>query len=155
MIVFISAESDTTIPPVEEMAKGKFLLENSKGICVSPPGLGVLNQIEKELRRNITKLDVAELCGILPQLILEDLQLAKEVEMKPEDKQIYLRIQGSAYGNLYTEKSLKSVRSLGCPLVSAIACAIAKTTGKPVTIQKGKFSPENQTVEIWYRIAED
>jgi len=55
MIVFISADSGAGMPSIEEMAKTKFLLENPKGICVAPPGLGLLTQFEKELRRDILK----------------------------------------------------------------------------------------------------
>ncbi|MDH5483405.1 MAG: hypothetical protein OEY22_11115, partial [Candidatus Bathyarchaeota archaeon] len=140
MIVFISADSDASTPSIEEMAKSRFLLENPKGISVAPPGLGLLTQLEKELRRDITKLELTELCESLPQLILENLQLAKEIEMKPEKNQVYLRIFDSVYKNLYSrEENLKSVHFLGCPLVSAIACAIAKTTAKIVTIHRDKI----------------
>ncbi|MDH5788696.1 MAG: hypothetical protein OEZ40_10440 [Candidatus Bathyarchaeota archaeon] len=151
MIVFISADSDASTPSIEEMAKSRFLLENPKGISVAPPGLGLLTQLEKELRRDITKLELTELCESLPQLILENLQLAKEIEMKPEKNQVYLRIFDSVYKNLYSrEENLKSVHFLGCPLVSAIACAIAKTTAKIVTIHRDKISPDGQTIEFWY-----
>lgn len=155
MIVFISADSGTSMPSLEEMAESRFLLENPKGICVAPPGLGLLTQLEKELRRDITKLELSELCESLPHLILENFQLAKEIEMKPEGNQIYLRIVDSVYKNLYSKKEdLKSVHLLGCPLVSATACAIAKNTGRLVTIQNDKVSPDGQNIEVWCSIIE-
>jgi hypothetical protein len=155
MIVFISADSDAGMPSIEEMAKTKFLLENPKGILAAPPGLGLLTQLEKELRTDITKLELSELCESLPQLILENFQLAKEIEMKTEKNQVHLKIFDSIYKNLYSrEKNLKSIYFLGCPLVSAIACAIAKTTGRIVTIHQGTISPDGQTIEVWYRFIE-
>ena len=155
MIVFISADSSAGMPTIEEMAKGRFLLENPKGICVAPPGSGLLTQFEKELRVDITKIDLSELCASLPQLILENFQLVKEIEMKPEENQVHLKIFDSIYKNLYSEEeNLKSVHFLGCPLVSAIACSIAKTTGKIVTIHKDRISPDGQTIEVWYRFIE-
>jgi len=155
MIVFISADSGSGMPSIEEMAKGTFLLENPKGICVAPPGLGLLSQFEKELRADITKIELNELCESLPQLILENFQLAKEIEMKPKENQVHLKIFDSIYKNLYSEKEdLKSVHFLGCPLVSAIACSIAKTTGKIVTIYKDRVSPDGQTIEVLYRFLE-
>jgi len=154
LIVFISRarRSGAGMPAIEEMAKSKFLLENPKGICVAPPGLGLLTQFEKELRKEMTKLELNELCESLPQLILENFQLAKEIEMKTEKNQVHLRIIDSIYKNLYSrEKNLKSVHFLGCPLVSAIACAIAKATGKIVTLHRDSISLDGQTIEVWYR----
>ena len=155
MIVFISADSGAGMPSIEEMAKSRFLLENPKGICVAPPGLGLLTQIEKELEREITKLSLSELCESLPKLILENLQLAKDVEMEPKDNQVYLKLFDSIYKNLYSrESNLRSVHFLGCPIASAVAGAIAKTTGKIVTIQRDEMSADGQTIHVWYRIIE-
>lgn len=152
-VVFISASSSGT-PSIEELAKSKFLLENPKGICVTPPGLGLLEQLEKELKRDITKLQLTELLEILPPLITENLQLAKEVEIKQENNGLYLKITGSPYRNLYMTEELKSIHYLGCPLASAIACAIAKASGKAVTLQKDNIVPEGETVELWYQLVE-
>jgi len=155
MIVFISADSGPGMPSIEEMAKSGFLLENPKGICVAPPGLGLLTQFEKELRTDITKLDLKELCETLPPIILENFQLAKEIEVKTEKNQVHLKIFDSIYTNLYgREQNLKSVHFLGCPLISAITCAIAKTTGKIVTIYRDNVSPDGQTIEAWLRFVE-
>lgn len=153
-VVFISADTGG-MPSIEELAKSKFLLQNPNGICIAPPGLGLLTRFEKELRKDITELKPDELCENLPQLIVENLQLAKEMEMKTENNRFHVRIIDSTYKNLYTtEENLKSIHYLGCPLVSAIACAIAKATGKIVTIQKDNISPEGEIIEVWYRQVE-
>ena len=155
MIVFISADTKPGMPSIEEMAKSRFLLENPNGICISPPGLGILEQIEKELGEDIIKIDLETLIEILPSVITESLHLAREIEIKREKKGIYARIEDPIYKSLYSrERNLKSVHFLGCPLASAIACAIAKTTGKITTIQKNRVSPDAQTVEFWYNFVE-
>ena len=155
MIVFISADTKPGMPSIEEIAKSRFLLENPNGICISPPGLGILEQIEKELGEDIIKIDLETLIEILPSVITESLHLAKEIEIKKEKKRIYARIEDPIYKNLYSkEQNLKSIHFLGCPLASAIACAIAKTTGKITTIQKNRVSPDAQTVEFWYSFVE-
>nr|MDO8046136.1 hypothetical protein [Candidatus Baldrarchaeota archaeon] len=152
MKVFISADKGSSIPSIEEMAKNKFLLKNPKGICVAPPGLGLLTQIERELRKDLTKLDLNSLCENLPKVLTEDLQVAKEMEIKTEENGVYIKISDSTYSDLYSkERNLKSVHLLGCPLISAIICATAKATGKIVTIDKDNFSPDNKTVEVWCR----
>jgi hypothetical protein len=155
MVVFISADSGSGMPSIEEMARSRFLLENPKGMCVAPPGLGLLTQLEKELKIDLTRLELRELCETLPQLILENFQLAKEIKLRIERNQVHLRILDSAYKNLYSrEENLKSVHFLGCPLVSAIACAIAKTTGKIVTLYRDRTSLDGQIIEVLYRFLE-
>jgi len=155
MMVFISADSGSSMPSIEEMAKSKFFLKNPNGVCITPPGLGLLSQFEKELRADTSKIELDALLESLPQIITENLHLAKEVEMKTKKNQVYLRVYDSLYRNLYSkEEELKSVHFLGCPLTSAVACAIAKSTGRTVTIQKDKVSPDSQIVEVWYRLTE-
>lgn len=153
-VVFISADTGG-MPSIEELAKGKFILENPNGICVAPPGLGLLTRFENELRKDISRFKLAELCESLPPIILENLQLAKEAEMKIVGSNVYVKILDSTYKNLYISgENLKSIHFLGCPLVSGIASAIAKTTGKMVIIEEDKISPDGQTIEVWYRVVE-
>jgi len=153
-VVFISADTGG-MPSIEELAKGKFILDNPNGICVAPPGLGLLTQFENQLRKDIAKLKIEELCETLPPTIIENLHLAKEVEMKILENNIYVKITDSTYKNLYiSDENLKSIHFLGCPLVSSIACALAKSTGKMITVQEDRISPDGLTIEVWYRLVE-
>jgi len=153
-IVFISANEETELPSIEEIAKSRFKLDDPNGIIISPPGLGLVEQFEKELRASFTKINLEDLCEILPKIILEDLQLAKDIEMEAEDNQVQLKITDSIYKALYHEADLESVHFLGSPIESAIACAIAKSTGKPVTIQESKIDSETDAIEVTYHIRE-
>jgi len=156
MTVFISANKSSSMPSIEEIAKSKFLLKNPSGICIPPPGLGVLIQFEKELTTDLAKMELDAFLRILPSLVTENIHLAKKVDIEEEDEKLRLKILGSIYSNLYNIKEgLKSVHLLGCPLVSAIACAIAKSSGKVVTIEKDKVSPDGQLIEVWYRFIGD
>jgi hypothetical protein len=153
MIVFVSADTGATMPSIEEMAKGSFLLENPRGISISPPGLGLFTVVENELKTDVATLSLNELCDTIPKVMLENLQLAKEIEMQAEKDTIRFRIVDSVYKDLYSrEKNLLSVHSLGCPIVSAVACATAKSTGKMVTIQKDEVSLDEETVQVWLQI---
>ncbi|MEM1589555.1 MAG: hypothetical protein QW175_03965, partial [Candidatus Bathyarchaeia archaeon] len=61
----------------------------------------------------------------------------------------------STYKNLYSlEENLKSVHLLGCPIASAIACALAKVSGKMVMILRDNMSADGKTLEVWYRLME-
>jgi len=152
-VVFVSAANDSEMPPIEVIAKGKFTSENPKGVLLAPPGSALLTQIEEKSNVDFTKIDLDELCKLMPHFILQDLNLAKDMEIEPNENQVYLRIFDSLYKNLYSlQADLKSVNLLGCPIVSAVACALAKTSGKTITIQKQQVSPNGLTIEVWYRI---
>lgn len=156
MIVFISANRGAQMPTVQEIAESKFLLKNPEGICVAPPGLGLLTQFEKTLRTDLTKLTLTELCETLPPLILENFQLATHIEMTPTKKQVHIQITDSTYKTLYhPQEHLHSLHALGDPLTSALTCAIAKTTGKTVTLHRHKVSPNLHTIQFWCRFPGD
>lgn len=153
-ITFIPADTNLTTPSIEEMATSKFLTKNPKGVILIPPGSSYLDQFEKLLRTDITKMNLEDLSTSLPQIILENFQLAKEIEIKTQNNQITLKTTDSIYKNLYHEETLKSVRLLGDPLVSALACTIAKATGKQLTIQTLNTSPDAQTIEATLQLKE-
>ncbi len=153
-ITFIPVDTEQTAPSIEEMAQSKFITKNPRGVILIPPGSSFLDQFEILLRTDITKMSLEDLSTSLPQLILENFQLAKEIEIKTENNQITLKITDSIYKNLYRDETLKSVTLLGDPLVSAIACTIAKATGKQVTIQTLNTSPDAKTLEATLELKE-
>lgn len=154
MNVFISSSENFKFLSIEDIYKRRFLLENQKGILITPPGLGLIQQFEKELGLTFEKLDMEDLCDILPRLILEDYQLAKEVLIECKQNKVYLKISDSAYIDLYFEADLLSVNFLGSPLESAIACGIAKATGKSVTIQDSQKNLKTKVLNVIYQIME-
>jgi len=152
-VIFMPKEKDQASPSIEEMATGKFITRNPKGVILNPPGSGYLDQIEKLLKSNVTKTTLEDLCTTLPQIVLENLQLAKDIELKTQNNMIHLKTTDSIYQKLY-EQDLKTVKILGDPLTSAIACTIAKTTGKRLTIATISIIPETQTLEATYELIE-
>jgi hypothetical protein len=153
MVVFVSAENESSMPSIQELAEGKFFLQNPKGVLVTPPGLGLLTQIEKKLNVDFTKIPLGEMCEVMPHYILNNFSLAREMEMTLEGNQLSLKLFDSIYKNLYYgENNLKSIGILGCPIVSAIACALAKASGKPVTIQKQNMALDGSVMQAVYRI---
>jgi len=155
MLVFISAKEPITIPAIEEMAKKQFMVKNPKGICITPPGSSLVNLFEKELRTDFTKIDQESFYDGLPTVIVNNLELASNFEIKPEKEVIYVKITDSVYNHLYSKnQNLTTIHSVGCPLTSAVGCALAITTGKPVTITKSRISLDLKTIEIWYQLIE-
>ena len=83
------------------------------------------------------------------------LYLAKEIEMTTNENEVILQIHDSLYKNLYSPKyNLKSIKLLGCPLVNAVACAIAKSTGKPTMIQEIQTTSKGKTITVIFNIVQ-
>ena len=155
MIVYVPAQDEVTVPAIEEMARKQFLVKNPKGICVPAPGYGLVGLIEKEMKDELAHVDVDRLFNNLQTIITKGLELAREFEINRENGLIHIKVLDSVYQNLYSaELGLKSIHSMGCPLTSVVACALAKTTAKLVTIVKDTVSPDLRSIEVWYQTLE-
>jgi hypothetical protein len=154
MVVFIPKDAETSKPPsLDELAEGKFLFSNPEGILLTPPGLGLLASIEKKSKVDFSKLESAELCKVFPKCILDNYSLAKEISMSAKDDGVSVKISNSIYSRFYAEKTFeKSIVILGCPLISAVACVLAKSASKPVYIKKLVSSPDGTKIEAQFRI---
>lgn len=154
IVVFIPKDTELSrLPSLDELAGSKFLLGNPKGILLTPPGLGLLSAVEKKSKVNFAKIENAELCKTLPKCILDNYSLAKEIDMSTKEDGVNVKISNSIYSSFYAEKTFgKSIVTLGCPIVSAVACALAKSTAKPVYIKKLVSSPDGSKIEAQFRI---
>jgi hypothetical protein len=151
MVVFLSPERDADALPIEEIIKGEFLLSNSKGALVAPPGLGILTQVERRLGMDFARVALGDVGEVLPRFLTQDLNLAKSMQLTVSEKEAHLKIFDSAYKSLYPAENCKSSFAiLGCPISSAVACALAKASGKMVTVQRQMFYPDGLTVEVVY-----
>jgi len=142
-VVFISENFDGK-PSVDELVSGKFLSERNRGIFITAPGSGLMAQMEKLLQTDFSKIDIQDLIGILPRCLTEQFNLARLVRMTVIENGINFAATGILYESLYrSPTSLKSVSMLGCPVVSAVACVLAKSSGKIVIIKEQALSPGN------------
>jgi len=154
MVTFIPEQNTTGMAEIEDIAKGKFLIKNPKGLLITPPGIGILDKIEQNHNLDLTKIPFDELNDTLPHL-LSDLYLTKEIKMTTNEDEATIEINDSLYKNLYSQEyNLKSINLLGCPLVSAVACAIAKSTSKPTVIQKIETTPNGKTITATFKIVQ-
>src|SRR5665647_3092912 len=134
------------------IARDKFLIENPKGLLITSPGIGLLNKIEQKRNTDLTKISPIELDEVLPSL-LSELYVTKEIKMTTHENTATLQITGSLYKDLYSQKyNLKSVNIIGCPIVNAVACAIAESTGKPTLIQKIRISQDGKVITAVFKI---
>ena len=141
-IVYIPKEEETEIPSVEEVSKEKTFSKNPQGILITPPGLSLTNLFEKELGTDFFRTDLPHLQKNMPKILIENLEIAQDLQMETQGNIINVKITDSIYKNFCQEKEkLQNIcGSIGCPLSSAIACALTRATGKPITIEKDDIS---------------
>ena len=142
-VVFISESFDGK-PSVDELAAGKFLSAKTNGVFVPSPGSSIMSQIEKQLQMDLSKISILELTEMVPKCLTEIFNLAKTAEMSVLPNGALFKATGILYTSLYKpENKFNSVLMLGCPVVSAAASALAKSSGKTVVIKEQTISPGN------------
>jgi hypothetical protein len=157
--VYISAGEDIKLPPPEKTREeeDKTFINNPNGALITPPGIELKRLFEKTLGTNFARVDLQFIEQNTPKLLVEDLEIAQEVEMEHKNNRVFVKIENSIYQNICKEarKLSKICCSLGCPLCSAIACALAEATGRSVVIEKEETSDENQTTKIEYHLLKE
>ncbi len=111
---------------------------SSLGVILVPPGLGLLETYEKEMGMEIGNIDIDELEQNL-QIMIYGLNLIKDLSIKMEDnKFIKVKIKHSAYQDICQKikDTGKICRQTCCPICSSVLCAITRSIGKKVRIQK-------------------
>jgi hypothetical protein len=153
-LVFVSLEPGEHLPKSEETSPEILYTKNPKGILVVPPGLALSKLFEKKLGRLFTETDLNRLQKDLPRLF-EELDITKNTLIRVEDNIVRVEVKNHIFKDLCqeTRKLERTHETVGCPLSSAIACALAKSAGKPITIEKEMQETEN-TTRIQYRILE-
>lgn len=112
---------------------------------------------EKELGMSFTETNLDALKKKLPPLLIEDLEIAEDVEIKSQGNIITIEATNYIFNKLCdeTRKLEKTHATVGCVFSSALACAIAKATGKPVAIQKEELVNEGKTNRIEFHTLEE
>jgi hypothetical protein len=170
--IFISKRKDTKLPLPEQIQtlNTQSSSMNSQGMLLTPPGAELANLFERKLGTKFIKTDLEYAMKKLPKLIVEDLEMATDLQIasdissidesnKTADYQptetperIHVKITDSVYeeANKGGEQKPRIQGNIGCPLASAIAYVIAKSTGKPTIIAEENTSNEGRTVKIEY-----
>lgn len=141
-VVYVSESFDGK-PSIDELASGKFLSAQNRGFFISSPGSGVVSEVENQLHLDLGKVNMNELCELLPKCLSENLNLARNAEMTLTPDGANFKAVGIIYDSLYKDNKPRSVELLGCPVVSAVACALAKVSSKTVIIKEQVVLPGN------------
>ena len=154
-LIFIPKSPKTPLPTPEETNE-KQLTNEKNGAFVTPPGSGLSRLFEEELGVSFTKTNLVQVQFNLPKLLVECLELAEKAEILIQGNIVTVEIVGSVLDEVcrQTASQPRTHKQVGCLLGSAIACALAKATGKPVTIQNETRNQEAKITRIEYQILE-
>jgi len=123
-------------------------------IKILPPGNELAHLIEKNLNTNFAKVNLKYLEEKLPKVITENLELSTEFKMNNQQENITLEFENSIFSNnQFNNRFFETIKNFGCPLSSAMASAIATSTGKQTIIQEYKIDSENKITTVTYKTA--
>lgn len=154
-LIFIPKTPRIGLPTPEEITE-KLCSKQKDSAFLTPPGLGLSRLFEKELGTSFVKIDFKHLQLVLPKILIEGLEIAENVEIHAQDNTITVEITGSILDSVCqaTNNQLRTHAQVGCLLSSALACVLAKVTGKPISIRNETVDPKTKITKIDYNIME-
>ena len=154
-IVVIPKKPKITLPSPSELTD-RINTNKKNAVTITPPGASLCRLFERELNVSFAKLNLNQLEVKLPKLLVERMELAEKIEIKVQRNRIILEISRSILDEIcqQTDFQPKTHKQVGCLLSSAIACALAKVSGKPVTIQNENRNQKTKTTHIEYQLLE-
>jgi hypothetical protein len=154
-LIFVSKTPEMTLPTSDE-TNDKLFNKKRTGLFLTPPGLALSLMFETELGLSFRKISLPQMQSIIGRLF-QKLKFAEDAQIRIQDRTITLELTGSVFNTLCNETRNSQPRThtqIGCILASAFACAFAKATDKPITIQKDTLNPDTKTLIIEYRMEE-
>jgi hypothetical protein len=153
--VYVPKQKSAIIIPTPEQIKeqeSQFFIEHPPGILLTPPSSELTKLFEKTLETNFARVDVKYLQQNMRKLFVEELEIAQNFEMELENNRIRVKIENSIFT---LNRDTAEPFTLGSILGSAIACALAKTAGKPIIIEKQQIGEKGNDMTIEYRALEE
>jgi hypothetical protein len=153
-LIFIPTKADQPLPEPEEVSE-ELYSANPDGVFLTPPGQALSRLFERKLGKSFTETSLNDVQKELPRLF-EELEITKTLSIQVEGNIVTVEAAKHVLKDLCeeTKKLPRTHETVGCPFSSAIACALAKAAGKPVTIEKEMQKADGST-RITYQILED
>ena len=154
-LIFIPKTANQPLPTTASTNTTITESQNPLGLFITPPGLALSKLFEKHLGKSFTETKIEDLHTLLPKLF-EELEITKNITIDIENDTVTVQMQNHIFEEVCdeTRKLERTYETVGCPLASALACVLAKTTGKPITIEDDNLTSDKTTV-VKYKIMED
>jgi hypothetical protein len=152
VVVFVPTEPYSRLPE-SSAVEGQTFLQDPRGVLVVPPGLALANLIEKKLDFTLKNCGVETVVRALPKVLVEDLEIVRDVEIEVKEDRIGFKLVDSIYADFCREVRETTRRcGLGCPICSALACILAVASGKAVLFDEDELSSDNRTTYSSYEL---
>jgi len=127
-----------------------------RGILLDAPGSWILSTLERSSHVDLAKVQLEGLEASLNSG-LKSLGVAKIRSLSHEGDRVRIEMELTALVD--SEVKLRNLAPrlsdhVGTPVVSAVAAAVSKTTGKYVTIRDAVLDPPNSKVSITLNLTE-
>ena len=150
--IFMAAEKDEGIDYdrlSDELQIGQLFTPDPSGIFLTAPGVGLANLLEEEMGKDFTKMSLEDLQRDLPPAIVEGFELAEGVEVEVEGEAVTVKVTNSLF-EAFNEKADERLKRIGCPLVSAMALALTRATGKPIIVEDVRSETGGGAMRVRY-----
>ena len=120
---------------------------NSDRVKIKPIGVGLTKLMEKEAEVNFASVDIDYLFALIERMLIENLELVKNITMNKNEKTITIRIG-------YLENAQESAKDrsvISKYITSSLACSLTKCIHRPLIIQDiiiEKDGYEKVTIQI-------
>jgi hypothetical protein len=142
---------------------------NAEGILITPPAAKLVKLFETAIGTSFLNTSLLDLQQRLPKALIDDLEVVTDFEIKlsvskeneqpikqvnTSSERIRVKFVTTTYKNTFKHTAQLSAihANIGCPLTSALASALAKTTGKPVIIESEQISEDGVRTQVDYLI---
>jgi hypothetical protein len=145
--------TESAPPTDEELSNEDIFLQNLQIIKITPPGLGLSRLLEDELKTNFSTVNLEYLQNNIEKAIVEGLEIAEAFEMEVSEPTVQVKLKNTIFDTIIKElNETENQRLIGDPLSSAIACVLARSTHRPITIEKIEKQPKQKTTQITFKI---
>lgn len=126
--------------------------ESTVARLMKAPASDLLMLFERAAGRKFENSDYSFFERALPKLLVEELDIAQSARVERIGNIVNVKIENPIDHALYAEARLHSrlLNSIGTPLSSSIACALANCTRKHVLIKNHAISEDGKNLEIDY-----
>jgi hypothetical protein len=121
---------------------------NPNGFLITSPGLNLTNFYEKEIRITFNEVNIEDMDKILYKLLVKDLEIAQNLDLKIIDDTIYFKLTEPKYIEIISEPNL----SIPDPFSSSFALAFTRCTNQPIIIENIVIYEDGNLIEIQYKI---
>ena len=121
------------------------------------PGNELLRLFEKTLGKNFANGDFAFFETSIPRLLITGLEIAQDAKIEAEENIVKVKIKNLITSDVSSETTIyeELENSVGAPLLSAIAAALANSTNRPTVISNIKVNAIENTIEIEYLLIKE